>query len=116
MDIIPEKYRHDRAIIRETAEQISRDLNIEDFNIIFSGNEHQAFDELKRQLIPIIGKIYRDDARAFHSLLYRVDINEKDYKRSLSESEISTFEERITELIIRREFQKVLTRKFFSGR
>ena len=111
---IPEKYRHDLVIIRETADQVIRDLNIQEFNIIFSGNEHHAFNELKTQLVPVIGKLFKEDSNSFRRMLYRVDINEKDFKKCLSESDSSVFEERVSELIIRREFQKVLTRKYFS--
>lgn len=46
MDLIPEKYRYDVEIIRGTAEQIIRDFNIDGFEIIFSGNPHNAFKEL----------------------------------------------------------------------
>jgi len=116
MDSIPEKYRHDLAIIRDTANQIIRDMNVDDFEITFSGNEQLAFDELKAQLKPVIGKIYKEDSHTFRLLLYRIDINEKDFKIALAESIGSSFEERIAELIIRREFQKVLTRKFFSDK
>lgn len=114
MDAIPEKYMHDHAIIRETAEQIIRDLKMAGFEITFSDNPYNAFDELKIQLTPIIRKLVREDPHSFHALLYRVDINEKDYNRTLSESENNEREEKLSELIIRREFQKVITRKYFS--
>jgi hypothetical protein len=115
MENIPEKYRHDLAIIRDTAKQIVRDLNV-DFEFFFSGNEQMAFEELKTQLKPLVEKIYKGDRHSFSLLLYRIDINEKDYKKAISESNVSSFEERIAELIIRREFQKVLTKKYFSDR
>ena len=114
MNDIPDRYRHDLLIIRETTEQILRDLNISDFKIIFSGNEKDTFDELKTQLIPVIEKLFKEDGSSFRQMLYRVDIDEKEYKKALSEKESAGFEEAISELIIRREFQKVLTRKYFS--
>ena len=114
MDEIPEKYRHDVAIIRETADQIIRDLNVNGFEFILSGNQNNAFEEFKTQLSPVIKKLFNEDVHFFQSLLYRVDINEKDYKNSLSDIHSINFEEKISELIIRREFQKVITRKYFS--
>jgi hypothetical protein len=116
MDEVPEKYRHDLAIIKDTARQIIKDLNIDDFEIVFSGVEQMAFDELKKQLSPMVHKIYSNDKHAFQQLLYRVDIREKDYKKCLSINNSESLVDCFSELIIRREFQKVLTRRFFSGK
>ena len=113
-DTFPEKYRYDIQIIRETANQIERDLNVDGFEIVFSGNLENAFIEIKSQLTPIISKIVSGDKTTFQALLYRIDISEKDYKRTLSENDSTMFQEKLTELIIRREFQKVITRKYFS--
>lgn len=114
MDLIPEKYRYDLEIIRGTAEQIIRDFNFGGFEIIFSGNPHNAFDELKTQIGPVIRKLFTDDRSSFQSLLYRIDISEKDYRQALASLTTSEVEEKLSELIIRREFQKVITRKYFT--
>jgi hypothetical protein len=113
-DSFPENYRYDIQIIRETAQQIVRDLNVDGFEIIFSGNLENAFVEIKTQLIPVISRIINADKSSFQALLYRIDINEKDYKRILSENDSKEFQGKLAELIIRREFQKVITRKYFS--
>ena len=113
MEELPEKYRYDLAIIRETADQIIRDINIPDFEIIFSGNEGLAFIELKSQLAPQIHRLFNEDKNAFQALLYRIDIEERDYKKAVSNTQSDIFEEKLSELIIRREFQKVITRKYF---
>ena len=114
MDLIPENYRYDLEIIRGTAEQIIRDFNIDGFEIIFSGNPHNAFKELKTQIGPVIKKLFTDDGSSFQSLLYRIDINEKEYKHALASLTTPDVEEKLSELIIQREFQKVITRKYFS--
>ena len=114
MNSIPEKYRNDISIIRETAKQISRDFNIDGFEVIFSGDDKNAFEEFKQQISPVLINIYKSDRHAFQSLLYRIDVNERDYKNVLSNS--NEFETELTELVIRREFQKVLTRKYFSSK
>lgn len=116
MEPFPEKYRHDIAIIRETAEQIAKDLSIADFKFIFSGDAFRVFDELKEQLEPVIIRLFEKDSKAFQALIYRIDINESDYKIALSKAGTNDFKATLTELIIRREFQKVLIRKFFSSR
>ena len=116
MELIPEKYRYDLEIIRETADQIIRDFNIKEFEIIFSGNPNNAFDELKIQITPVIEKLFKADRSSFQSLLYRIDISERDYKQTLSQIHSKGFEVELSELVIRREFQKVITRKYFSDK
>lgn len=115
-DSFPENYRYDIQIIRETALQIERDLKVDEFEIIFSGNLENAFIEVKRQLLPVVGKIISGDKSSFQALLYRIDISEKDYRKTLSENDSTEFQEKLVELIIRREFQKVITRKYFSDK
>ncbi len=116
MEEIPEKYRNDLAIIRDTVIQINRDINLDGMEVILSGNEQRAFDELKEQLIPIIQKLQKGDRSFFNSLLYRIDINEKDYRAMIQNESDVDFSDKLSELIIRREFQKVLTRRFFSDK
>ncbi len=111
-DFLPEEYRHDLQIINETTAQIIRDFHNDDLKIIYSGDNTKAFDELKQQLIPHIRALLKNNT-ALNSLLYRIDISEKDMRKAMDD-ETSPREEIIAELIIRREFMKVLTRKFFS--
>ena len=49
MDQNIEKYRRDLEIIRLTAEQVIKDFQIFGFEIVFSGNEYTAYEELKTQ-------------------------------------------------------------------
>lgn len=116
METIPDKYRTDLSIIRETIEQIIRDIQIPEFEVLLSGNEQSAFSEVKNQLYVVIDNLFNTDKNFFQSLLYRVDINEKDYRKLISTSEAETITDKLTELIIRREFQKVLTRRYFSNK
>ena len=116
MEEIPEKYRSDLGIIRETVMQLNRDINMDGMEVILSGNEQRAFVELKEQLIPIIDKLQKGERSFFNSLLYRIDINEKDYRAMMQNDGNTYFSDKLAELIIRREFQKVLTRHFFSDK
>ena len=50
----------------------------------------------------------------FQALLYQIDIPEPAFKRLLKESNSDDFAHQLAELIIQREFQKVLTRRFFK--
>ena len=109
----PERFRTDVLIIQETVNQIKKDFN--NIEIVLTGNAELAFDEIRRQIIPLIKKMHSGDKHGFQTLLYRVDVSEKDFQLVLSKSNSTEFYDDVAEMIIRREFQKVLTRKYFSG-
>jgi hypothetical protein len=109
-----EKYRYDLEIIRLTANQVIKDFDIFGHEIKFSGNELTAYEELKNQLSPLLFNLYRNNTSSFQSLLYRVDVSEKSFTELIRNASPENFPGQLADLVIRREFQKVLTRKFFS--
>jgi hypothetical protein len=114
LNSLPEEFRHDLQIIRETAEQIRRDFQNDEINFIFSGDNYNAFDELRNQLVPFIRNLQKN-ASALNALLYRVDISEGELRKAMNNSALPN-DEILAELIIRREFKKVLTRRYFKDR
>ena len=115
MDLSPEKYREDMEIIRETAQQVIRDFSIHKKEIIFSGNETTAYQELVGQLDPVLSEMYTNDKHTFQAMLYQIDISERSFRELLSTTDKKDFSFRLAEMIVRREFQKVLTRRFFRN-
>ncbi len=109
-----EKYRRDFAIVRETAAQIIKDFNMAGFEITFSGNELLAYEELKAQITPILWDLFKSQPSHFQNLLYRIDIDERHFNNFLKVSDPFHFSESIAGLILQREFQKVLSRKYYS--
>ena len=114
MNLNTEKYRHDLEVVRNTAKQIIKDFGISGLEIIFSGNTHSAYKELLHQITPVLGQLYLHDREAFHGLLYRIDVDENKVKKIIKNSEGDNFERELAELVIEREFIKVLTRKLYS--
>ncbi len=114
MESTPEKFRTDLEIIRETAAQVIRDFSIHKVEVVFSGNELLAYTELVAQIEPALMEMYRTNRLGFQALLYQIDIPEPAFKRLLKESNSDDFAHQLAELIIQREFQKVLTRRFFK--
>jgi hypothetical protein len=55
LDITP--YRLDKEIIRETMLRITNDFEFFGIQLLFSGNEEGAYEEMSSQLIPIIENI-----------------------------------------------------------
>ena len=111
MDLSPEKYRQDFEIVRLTAEQLIKDLEVFGIAIHFSGDPLLAYDELLQQLKPILKELYKNQSSTFQSVLYRIDINERKFRQLLSGE---NFIDRLAEEVLQREFQKVLIRKYFS--
>ncbi len=51
----------------------------------------------------------------FYNLMYRIDISETQIKKSIEESKDKSFSEIVTDLILKRELLKVVTRRSFSN-
>ena len=109
----PEKYRKDFEIIRLTADQLIKDFGIHGIEINFNGKELTAYDELKKQITPLLYDLFRNDRSLFQSILYRIDISEKQFKHLLM-ADSSEFPEKLAEMVLQREFQKILIRKYFE--
>ena len=109
-----EKYRQDLAIIRDTAAQVMKDFEIFGIDIKFSGDPFCAWGELKSQVAPVLFELFQKDQSRFQSLLYRIDINEKNFRKLLADTS-TDFSNNLAELTLQREFQKILTRRFFNS-
>ncbi|MBP6334428.1 MAG: hypothetical protein KA444_03070 [Bacteroidia bacterium] len=109
-----EKYRTDFEIIRETANQLLKDFSLAGFEVEFSGNELMAYDELKSQITPILWDLFQNHPEQFQNLLYRIDINEKQLMETLKLIDPLKISGALSDLILQREFQKVIMRRFFS--
>lgn len=109
-ELKPEKYRTDLAIVRETAEQLIRDAETFGGTVIFSGNPFTAYEELRQQLIAMLLQWKREDSSKMQAFMYRVDLPEGRYRKALAGN--SPIEELAT-LVLEREFQKVLIRRYF---
>lgn len=108
MDLQP--YLTDIHILTLTAEQIKKDFAFFSLPITFSGNKETAYIELFDQIEPHLKHLMDTDYQKFLSLLYRVDIKEREIHRS-TEYETS---KHLTDLVIKRCLQKVILRKLYS--
>lgn len=115
-DLHPEKYRHDLEVVQNTAKQVIRDFDLVGVEIHFSGNTQTAYAELLHQVTPALTDLYKKNQVAFNALLYRIDVDEKKYRTLQQNSQGEHFYLHLGELVIEREFIKVLTRKLFSSR
>lgn len=114
------RYHTDEEIIRMTADQLIKDMGEFSITITFKGNKKTPYIELFEQVEPVIHTLEMMQPEKLRALLYRIDISENEIKKYIlslnpgspnTKTDLSTF---ITDLVLQRELQKVLTRIYFS--
>lgn len=108
-----EKSKLNEQIIKETAEQVIKDFSTFGMDIQFPDDIHYAYDSLFDQLKDLICDLMERYPEKLSSLLYQIDVDEKKIKNP--DVEIFHEHEWISEMILEREFHKVLTRHYFKN-
>ncbi len=107
-------YKDDEKVIKQTAEQIIKDFGIYNIEIQFPSDLNFAYDQLYDQLHNQIQSLLSIDELKLKSLLYTIDLPEKTIIKKMKSSKEKELSEIITELVLDREFKKVLTRRYFK--
>ena len=102
-------------IVQETAEQIMKDFGLFGISITFSGNVENAYTELHQQLTKQVAVLLENDYSRLLSVLYQVDISDKEIALATAELSDYTPVEIISHQIIVRDLKKVLTRRYFKA-
>ncbi len=108
------QYFNKLDIIQDTANQIIKDFDMFGLEIKFSGNAYNAYEELFEQIEPHIKNLIDTNQSKFMGILYRIDLNDEQIKKAVNENHSESFSEIITDLIIKRELQKVVIRKHYK--
>ena len=108
------EYLNASGIIEETALQIMKDFGLFGVEITFSGNTADAYNELHKQLVEQISVLIDRDYGRLLSVLYQVDITEKEIANAEAELPHYSNIEIIAHQVIVRDLQKVLTRHYFK--
>jgi len=103
-------------IIRETAAQIMKDFALFGIELSFSGKIESAYDELLEQLVNQINTLLENDDKILLSVLYQVDISERDLRKTKLDFPTYDQVEVIAHQIIARDLKKVLTRRYFKSK
>lgn len=101
-------------IVRQTAEQIMKDFGMFGVEISFSGNVEQAYQELHQQLVDQISRLIETNYDLLLSVLYQVDITEREMAKAQAELPHYTHIEVIAHQVIARDLKKVLLRRYFK--
>lgn len=119
-DLIPSfndlsAYYNREDLLIKVVEQIKKDFNWFSFTITFSGDEETPYQKLFNEILPLVDELLNDDYSKLLSLLYRIDIDEEMLNRKLKENTQVDTHELITDLIIKRELQKIIIREIYSS-
>ena len=83
--------------------------------IKFSGNAYDAYEELFDQIEPHINQLIHSSQQKFMGILYRIDLSDEQIKNAVNKNASEPFSEIITDLIIKRELQKVVIRNHYKS-
>ena len=108
-------YYNRADLLEKVVEQLKKDFNWFSFDITFKGGQESPYQELYNQILPLIEELLNDDYPKLMAMLYRIDLEEDFLNRKLKENSHSDTDEVITDLILKRELQKVIIREMYSS-
>lgn len=111
-----EPYKDQADIVEKTAGQIAKDFALFGLPIDFTGNSDWAYIELFNQMCPIIDRLIHRDYPRLLSLLYQIDLSPITIKTAREENPDMPENEMLAQLIIYREFKKVVMRMYFKSK
>ncbi|MBA3705610.1 MAG: hypothetical protein H0W84_06825 [Bacteroidetes bacterium] len=101
-------------LIKDTANQIIKDFDMFGMEVKFSGNAYNAYEELFEQIEPHISQLIHSNQQKFMGVLYRIDLSDEQIKKAVQENSSEPFSAIVTDLIIKRELQKVVIRNHYK--
>ena len=102
------------VIIEDLIKQIKKDLGMFGIDLLLPQNSIISYSELLNSLVPNIELLFKEDKNRLFSILYRVDISEKDLETAGKELPNYNQIEIVAHQIIKRELKKVLIRKYYK--
>lgn len=108
-------YYNRTDLLEKVVVQLKKDFNWFSFEITFKGDKETPYQELYNQILPLIDEMLNDDFPKLTAILYRIDLDEDFLDRKLRENSHSDTDEVITDLILKRELQKVIIRELYSS-
>ena len=109
-----ERSKREEKFIFLTAEQVRKDFAMFGMEVVFSGNTNFAYEELFEQLKVYIDQLLNDNYEKLMSLLYQIDLSEKELTKKDPDYQFETIAEIVTHKILERELKKVLMRTYFK--
>lgn len=109
-----QEFLNNDLIIEETIKQIIKDFAIFGITLNFPEKSENIYSNLHIQLTKQITVLAQNNFSKLLSVLYQIDISEKDIEKTTKELTNYNEVEVIAHQIIVRELKKVITRKYFK--
>ena len=109
-----ERSKKEEKFVLLTAEQVRKDFAMFGMDVQFTGNVNFVYNELFEQLKVYIEDLLSVDSEKLMSLLYQIDLSEKELAKNDPNIQFETIPEIITHKILERELKKVLIRAYFK--
>ncbi|MCP9770959.1 hypothetical protein EGI22_23895 [Lacihabitans sp. LS3-19] len=110
-----ESFLDKQEIVKALIAQISKDLGMYGIELHFEENAKTTYQILHNELVSKIENLFKNDSSRLFSILYRVDISEKDLALAGIELPDYNHTEIVAHQIIKRELKKVLIRKYYKN-
>lgn len=99
-----------QKILQDLCLQLTKDLAVDGFEVHIPFPLSAAFEQLYQQLFPLIQSLEKENKAKLNLILYRTDISEAQLHTRIKFEKGKSFAQLLTELIIKRELQKVVIR------
>jgi len=109
-----ERSKQEEKYVLLTAEQVRKDFAMFGLDVEFSGQTALIYSELFAQLNMHVAFLLERNYEKLMSLLYQIDLGQKELQKAGLVNSYSTVAELITHMILERELKKVLTRAYFK--
>lgn len=108
---ISDEHLSDKQLVRETLAQTIKDFG--DLNTGFDklSEEEISFERLVSELSPLIAVMLDEYMEKLFNVLYKIDLPERRIREAMDSDNPSV---NLSELILKRELQKVVIRRMFS--
>lgn len=100
--------------VEETAQQLIKDFTMLDIPLNFRVTSENKYQDLFNQVRSIFQELFEKNYHVFLNLLYRIDLPEQELNKLTNTLSGPLLYDEITELILQREFRKVVTRHLYS--
>ena len=111
-----EIYFNNQQVIDQLLRQLEKDLEIEINSLSCQFDEINLFNKLHDLILPVVEKNIQQNYGNFISKLYRIDVSEQKINDALKNKSSSDYADVITELILQKEMQKIITRLVYANR
>jgi hypothetical protein len=101
----------DKAELEALSIQLEREFSLIGYQLRVI--DPSVIEAIVQQLTQFLSEV--KSSTQLWSIIYRIDVSEKEIKKSLATKSISSLEERLAWLIAERCYQKVISKRYFSN-